>query len=367
MKKISLSNSGRQIAKSALFVSVLGCATVTPAAEVLFDQMTNPSNTILISSWFAPDGSDSDIYRYDNFLLPNSSAVEEVWWVGGGGVPTKFTVRFYTGLASLPDHMPTITSLPESEHSQDYLKGYSFNGNANETPIPGTALNQYHVTLPTALNLPGNTVFWIKIEADVAGFPNWGVAMSTHGRDARHVVFYTGYAMFLAGSGSEAFQLRGTTSASQTIAGNVTLSDFTSVVDQVVSIEVFAPGDMVTPLQVLSAPLTSTGAFSVVTSPALAVGSYDIRVKGEHWLAKRVTGVSMTNTGASGVDATLINGDVNGDNVIDLTDYTEIVTDFNALIGDPNYHTWVDLNGDGAIDLTDYTVLVTNFNALGDN
>ncbi|MCE9558495.1 MAG: hypothetical protein K8R88_06050 [Armatimonadetes bacterium] len=371
MKKISLSNSSflnrGQITKSALLTVIFVSSSVAKAADILFDQMSNPSSTLLVSSWWAPNGYDADEYRWDNFLLPSDSSISEVWWVGGGGVLNSVTVRFYTGLAGYPDYQPTITALPESEHSADYLKGYSFSGNANQSPIPGTGLNQYHVSLASPLILPGNTVYWVKIDGATGPYPSWRIAMSTHGRDARHFHFSTGSSMFTARSGSLAFQLRGTVTAPQTLSGTVALSDFGDSAGQVVQVEVFNSGATGTPLQTHPATLSSTGAFSVTASPILVAGSYDIRVKGEHWLAKRVSGVSVTGSGATGVDATLTNGDVNGDNVIDLTDYTEIVTDFNSLIGDPNYHTWVDLNGDGVIDLTDYTVLVTNFNALGDN
>ncbi len=161
-------------------------------------------------AWLPPNGFDADTYSYDNFLLANDSTINEVWWVGGGAAPSLFTVRFYTGLASAPDYQPTITALPESETAADYLKGYTFAGNANETAIQGSSLFQYHVTLPETLSLSGNTVYWIKIEADIAGYPSWGVAMSSHGRDARHITYFTGGPYFLAGSGSEAFQLLGT-------------------------------------------------------------------------------------------------------------------------------------------------------------
>lgn len=196
-----------------LALTLLSVATLTSwgHAAVLFDQMTSPSSTIIPSSWVAPDGTDSDTYSWDNFLLPQNSTVNEVWWVGGGGTPTRLTVRFYTGLAAAPDLQPTISSLPEEETEANYMRGYTFTSPAswNETDFGG-GLKQYHVTLPTALDLAGNTVYWLKIEADVAGFPSWGLATATHGRDARHFRYITGMHMFQGVSGSEAFQLRGT-------------------------------------------------------------------------------------------------------------------------------------------------------------
>jgi len=203
--------------KSRLMLTI-GALAVLPTsgnAVILFDQMTNPSTTMIQSAWFIPDGSDWDMYAWDNFLLPQDSTVQEVWWIGGGmqpspASPVGFTVRFYTGLAASPDLQPTISALPDDETEADYLKGYTFNNNANETPIAGSSLKQYHVTLPTPLDLQGNRVYWIKIEADVQGMPFWGVATATHGRDSRHFRYVTGIHMFQGATGSEAFQLVGT-------------------------------------------------------------------------------------------------------------------------------------------------------------
>ncbi|MBS1704645.1 MAG: PEP-CTERM sorting domain-containing protein [Armatimonadetes bacterium] len=196
-------------------MKILACVAAAFVAQfgfgaILFDQMTNPTSTIIPSSWVTPDGSDSDTYSWDNFLLPYDSTINEVWWVGGGGPITGFTVRFYTGLASAPDLQPTISALPESETSADYLKGYRFQNKANETQIAGTSLYQYHVNLPTPLALQANKVYWIKIEADTTSFPSWGLAQASHGRDTGHFRYITGLHMFQRVPGSEAFQLIGT-------------------------------------------------------------------------------------------------------------------------------------------------------------
>lgn len=109
--------------------------------------------------------------------------------------------------------------------------------------------------------------------------------------------------------------------------------------------------------------LDANGDFATTTTIRMRAA---VSVKGSHWLRRRVITADIPAGGLSGINAVLTNGDVNGDNVIDLTDYTGVVTDFNSIVGDPNYHTSTDLNGDGVIDLTDYTILVTQFNGVGD-
>lgn len=62
----------------------------------------------------------------------------------------------------------------------------------------------------------------------------------------------------------------------------------------------------------------------------------------------------------------LINGDCDGNNVIDIADYTILATAFDAIAGDANWDARTDLNGDGIIDIADYTILALNFDAVGD-
>ncbi|MCE9557310.1 MAG: PQQ-dependent sugar dehydrogenase [Armatimonadetes bacterium] len=107
--------------------------------------------------------------------------------------------------------------------------------------------------------------------------------------------------------------------------------------------------------------LPADGSFRI---PALAA-SYRVAVKNTHWLRKAVT-VDTTGGNVSGVNIVLTNGNSNADNVIDLSDYTIVITAFNALPPDPNWDVRADLNEDGVVDLTDYTIVVTNFNAIGD-
>lgn len=220
MKIRNAANTGRplQISLKILIGTLAILTSASTRAAIVFDQMTNYSTTgFIVSSWFPPNGFDSDTYSYDNFTLTANSTINEVRWVGGNALGPAYgsisgvTVRFYTGLAGAPNTQPTITSIPENETSADYLAGYTFSGNANETAIPGTSLFQYNVVLPTSLSLAGNTTYWIKIEGDSLNqFDGWGLAAAGQAFDSYRINYVTGRASFLPASGSEAFQLLGT-------------------------------------------------------------------------------------------------------------------------------------------------------------
>jgi len=96
-------------------------------------------------------------------------------------------------------------------------------------------------------------------------------------------------------------------------------------------------------------------------------------VKSQTWLSNSIT--ITTTSGNLSTDVALpLNGDVNGDNVIDLTDYNYIAVGFNKRSVDADWETLdeagisystADINDDLVIDLTDYTIVATNFNQLG--
>lgn len=53
-------------------------------------------------------------------------------------------------------------------------------------------------------------------------------------------------------------------------------------------------------------------------------------------------------------------GDANGDNVVDVTDATIIISKFHN-ISEPSFPLNADANGDGVIDVTDATIIISLF------
>ncbi len=99
------------------------------------------------------------------------------------------------------------------------------------------------------------------------------------------------------------------------------------------------------------------GQFTTYTN--IRSGTVDIAVRAPTSLVRKVTNVSL-NTDVSGLVFNLINGDVNGDNVIDDADLLAVLFAFGS--SDPN----VDLNGDGIVDDADLLMVLFNFGAVGD-
>lgn len=90
------------------------------------------------------------------------------------------------------------------------------------------------------------------------------------------------------------------------------------------------------------------------------LGYYDLAIRAQGTLLKRVPNARLRYPGVSNLNLTLIPGDVNGDNVIDDADLLQILFSF----GQNNASS--DLNGDGIIDDADLLTVLFNFGRQGE-
>lgn len=152
--------------------------------------------------------------------------------------------------------------------------------------------------------------------------------------------------------------------ATRTLSGHATLGDFTGVVSgRTVTVEVRTPGTT-TVLDTYTRPLDASGNFTVNIS---RIGYYDVAVKSSHWLRRVIPSKSFDSGGANGISISLVNGDVNGDNVVSLADLGALRSAFGSTSADPNWNPNADLNGDGAVSLADLGILRTHYGQQGDN
>ncbi len=151
----------------------------------------------------------------------------------------------------------------------------------------------------------------------------------------------------------------------ETISGTVSLQDYSgTVAGTVITFEIRAVG-AVHDTEVDTATLDASGNYSFAT--AVTPGTYNIGAKGPHWLRQIQRNRIIPSLGLTGVNFSLINGDIDGSNVVDTADYTILKAAFGSLPGDSNWNPNADLDGDGAVGLSDFAILKGNLGKEGDH
>jgi hypothetical protein len=146
------------------------------------------------------------------------------------------------------------------------------------------------------------------------------------------------------------------------VSGNIELRDFEGDITRVpVAVELRQDGNVV---RTATVNLDASGNYSI---PAVLPGTYDIAFKASHWLRVVVRGVTVSEEAVTGVDASLTNGDIDGDNEVTLFDFGRLVAAFGSVPGDGNWNPDADLDGDNEVTLFDFGILVRNFGATGDD
>ncbi len=119
-----------------------------------------------------------------------------------------------------------------------------------------------------------------------------------------------------------------------------------------------------------SVPLTvtiGTTSYSVMTDQrgnfglsGLTPGTYNITVKNRHTLRNQKSGVTLV-VGVNTVNfGTLLEGDANDDNYVNISDFSLLRLGFA-----PRYDERVDFNQDGIVNISDFSLLAVNFGRHG--
>ncbi len=150
----------------------------------------------------------------------------------------------------------------------------------------------------------------------------------------------------------------------QALAGTGELQDYSGNRTLVpITLEIRNPGTT-TVVQSLTVFLDSSGGFRVRAS--VTPGTYDLAFKGSTWLRKVLRNVPIAANGASGLSFSLLNGDVNGDNTINLVDLNRISAAWRSQPGSSNWDPQADLNGDLRVNLLDRNIVAKNWRLRGD-
>ena len=171
------------------------------AGNMVYYQPHNLSDTLYQSSG---NGSLWDRFVWDNFTLSTDQDIIAVTWRGGYiygtadpfGPVLDFSISFWHDKLGTPDLLAGAF--------MTYAYGSSI-GNAGETPIGmfgGITMYDYQWTLPAPLPLAAGTKYWIRIEANQAGIPDWGLAAGSNGNNLHFENFSeTSYNFFAGDSG----------------------------------------------------------------------------------------------------------------------------------------------------------------------
>ncbi len=101
-------------------------------------------------------------------------------------------------------------------------------------------------------------------------------------------------------------------------------------------------------------------------------GSYTLKLVPIHgtqnntFLTKSLGIVTLPTSGSLDLSATMVNGDANADDSVDLLDYFDLSDSYNTVFGEAAYNVNADFNKDSAVDLLDYFILSDGYNQAGD-
>jgi len=185
-----------------LAFAALALLALPARAGEVYAKPPSPAGGVNQSSWVAPDGSDSDMYAWEDFTLPVTQAITEVRWRGGYALGAPFGKVSEFRISIFPSNItgfePLITALPEDEEGEAWLLNVHTGNNAGETPVGvvgGVALYDYRCVLPQPFVATAGVKYWIRLQASQPVYPDWGPTTGTGGNGA-HFRYVTGYHMF---------------------------------------------------------------------------------------------------------------------------------------------------------------------------
>src|SRR5262249_49086827 len=131
-----------------------------------------------------------------------------------------------------------------------------------------------------------------------------------------------------------AFMAKPTTAA---VSGTITLKGCQNLAQTLTF--TFRPDDGSDNL-IKTATLAADGSFRLTRIPRK---SFTLHIKGSKWLAKNLA-VDASNGDVTGIHATLLPGDVNGNNRVGIADLADLSDAFGSTSSSPDWNENADLN-----------------------
>jgi len=160
------------------------------------------------------------------------------------------------------------------------------------------------------------------------------------------------------------------TAAGAQVTGTAAIGGITNPLGSWVTLDFYSGTTLV---DSVTGIMGASGEFDV--SPIVADGTYSILARGYTTVTKKLTGTISGGVLAGLNFGTLINGDINGDNQVNLLDFSLLSSAYgSSLDGDPGtagnqptagWNPWADLNQDGTVNLLDFSLLSSNYGSAG--
>ncbi len=116
--------------------------------------------------------------------------------------------------------------------------------------------------------------------------------------------------------------------------------------------------------QVRSVVLNGDGTYTAYVNPDVYS---TVKAKNANWLRELLaSNVDVTQNDVSGINGTLLAGDANNDNAVDIGDLLILIAAYNKISPAIAYQVSADFNRDGANDIADLLLIIANYNKLGD-
>ena len=154
--------------------------------------------------------------------------------------------------------------------------------------------------------------------------------------------------------------------ATPLLSGTVSLQGCVNMAQTLTVSFTAADGLVAGMLPITLVPTTPGFSVGTFTLSGIPNGQYTLGFKGAKWLKKNLV-MSGPLTALPPVQISLLSGDCNNDNYVDIGDFGILVNSYNSSQGNSGYDSRCDLNCDGVIDISDFGLLVNNYGTAGDS
>ena len=132
--------------------------------------------------------------------------------------------------------------------------------------------------------------------------------------------------------------------------------------ESTVLVSAYQPGSNLV-IETFEVGLSEDGVFII---PDLDQGTVDLYIKVDGYLQKVIENV-LIESGSNSLEIGLLSsGDLNGDNMVNLTDFSILCMMFGSVSSDDNFNQTGDLNCSGEINISDFSTLNLTFGQTGD-